>query len=74
MTKVFNVTLATDVQTVSLIDCQEAKVYVEDVMIFKEFVWSSMKMTIIPHLELKNVGKLLQIAPTNQVQLNMNLI
>ena len=31
MTKVFNATLTTDVQTVSLIDCQETKVDVEDV-------------------------------------------
>ena len=46
MTKVLNVTLATDVLTISLIDCQEGKVYVEDVD--EEFVWSSMKMTNIP--------------------------
>ena len=31
MTKVFNATLTTDVQTVSLIDCQETKVDVENV-------------------------------------------
>ena len=31
MTKVFNATLTTDVQTVSLIDCQETKVEVENV-------------------------------------------
>ena len=41
MTKVFNATLTTDVQTVSLIDCQETKVDVENVENVDDFqrVW-----------------------------------
>ena len=38
MAKVFNATLTSDVQTVSLIDCQETKVDVENVDDFQR-VW-----------------------------------
>ena len=64
MTKVFNATLTTDVQTVSLIDCQETKVDVENVENVDSFQRVWLLVGHIQLLELKNVGKLVKIPPT----------
>ena len=56
MTKVFNTTLTTDVQTVSLIGCQETKVDVENVDDFQR-VW--MRRTYST-TGIKRCGKITQ--------------
>ena len=72
----FNATLTTDVQTVSLIDCQETKVDVDNVENVDDIqrVWLLDEKDINNYWTRKmweNWWKSLQL---NQVQLNMNLI